>query len=70
MMGASQGSGLGPSLPASVTWVGGGCGWVTWAPSCLCPPRDQIPYCFGECGDFLGRGCHMGSDHSVSSIIV
>lgn len=57
--GASQSDEIGPCLPASVTW-GGRCGaeleWVTWAPSCLCPPGDQTPDCFGECGDSIGRG--------------
>lgn len=36
-------------------------GWVTWAPSCLCPSRTRLCEYLGECGDSMGRGGrHMG----------
>lgn len=40
-------------------------GWVTWAPSCLCPPGDQTPDCLGECGDSTGKRWQACGDPQV-----
>lgn len=68
LLGGSQGGGMGPFLPVSVTWEiagdgGGAC--CSWAPRFLCPPGDQISNCFGESGDPMG--CRRWSDLPVAS---